>query len=242
MKNKYKIPAVIIALLVISGVLLNYLHINIGGILAGFFGNIGEFVINTIDFLSYPGITILMALESMIFPLPSELVMPFAGFLVAEKTMSFGMVVLASSIGSLIGSLISYWIGYYGGHKFVLKLGKYLLLDVSDLEKTEHWFSKKGVKTIFISRFVPVVRHLISIPAGIGKMDLKKFCLYTILGATIWNTFLTYCGYILGKNWNIIRHYSEYLSIAVAIMIFVAGAYFVSRHFKNKKSLYAREK
>ena len=234
MKNKYKIPAVIIALLVISGVLLTYLHINIGEGLSNILGSIGQFAINVIDFLGYPGIAILMALESMVFPLPSELVMPFAGFLVGEGKMNFGLVVLASSVGSLIGSLISYWIGYYGGKKFVLKLGKYLLLDVSDLEKTEHWFSKKGAKTIFISRFVPVVRHLISIPAGIGKMDLGKFCLYTILGATMWNALLTYCGYLLGKNWNIIRHYSEYLSITVAVLLVVAGVYFVGRHVKNK--------
>ena len=234
MKNKYKIPAVIIALLILSGVLLAYLHINIGEFLVSLFGNIGQFAVNVIDFLGYPGLAILMALESMVFPLPSELVMPFAGFLVGEGKMNFGLVVLASSAGSLIGSLISYWIGYYGGHKFVLKLGKYLLLDVSDLEKTEHWFSKKGSKTIFISRFVPVVRHLISIPAGIGKMDLGKFCLYTILGATMWNAFLTYCGYILGKNWAMIRHYSEYLSITVAVLLVVAGVYFVWRHVRNK--------
>lgn len=195
---------------------------------------LGQFAIRTIEFLGYPGITVLMALESMIVPLPSELVMPFAGFLSVEGKMNFGLVVLFSSLGSLIGSLISYYIGYYGGNKVVLKFGKYLLLDIVDLEKTEKWFQKKGEITIFISRFIPVVRHLISIPAGIGKMNLKKFCLYTILGASIWNAILTFCGYILGQNWNRLRHYSEYVSITVAILLLITGVYFIRRHFKNK--------
>jgi membrane protein DedA with SNARE-associated domain len=234
MKNKHKISAVIIALLAIIALALVFSRFD-GKSLSDIFGNIGQFAINVIGFLGYTGVAVLMALESMIFPLPSELVMPFAGFLVAEGKMNFGLVVLASSIGSLTGSLLSYWIGFYGGNKFVLKLGKYLLLDVSDLEKTEKWFSKKGTKTIFISRFVPVVRHLISIPAGIGKMDLGKFCLYTILGATTWNALLTYAGYLLGKNWSVIRHYSEYVSILVAVLLLIAGTYFVSRHIKNKR-------
>jgi membrane protein DedA with SNARE-associated domain len=122
--------------------------------------------------------------------------------------------------------------GYYGGNKFVLKLGRYLLLDAADLEKTEKWFQKKGKKTIFVSRFIPVVRHLISIPAGIGNMNLKEFCLYTILGAALWNGFLTYCGYVLGNNWNLVQHYSEYLSLAVAAVLLLAGIYFAYRHFK----------
>ena len=197
-------------------------------------GYIGQFAIKTIEFLSYPGIIILMALESMIFPMPSELVMPFAGFLVAEGKMNMGLVTLFSSLGSIIGSLISYFIGYYGGKTFVLKFGKYLLLEVADLEKTEKWFREKGIKTIFISRFIPVVRHLISIPAGIGKMNLKKFCLYTILGATMWNLFLAYCGYVLGKNWDVIKHYSEYISIIVATILVLAGVYFIYHRLRNK--------
>ena len=197
-------------------------------------GIIGQFAINTIEFLGYPGLIILMAMESMVFPLPSELVMPFAGFLAVEGSLNFWLVILFSTLGSIIGSLISYAMGYYGGNKFVLKYGKYLLLDETDLAKTEKWFAKRGEKTIFISRFIPVVRHLISIPAGIGKMNLKKFCLYTIIGAAIWNGILTYCGYILGKNWQSIRHYSEYISITVAVLLVLAGGYFIYRHIKNK--------
>jgi len=234
MKKRGKILAGITAFLAIWVIALVTSPADIGILLSQIFSSIGQFAIKTIEFLGYPGITVLMALESMVFPLPSELVMPFAGFLVVEGNINFGLVILFSSLGSLLGSLISYYAGYYGGNKFVLKLGKYLLLDVTDLEKIEKWFKKKGEKTIFISRFIPVVRHLISIPAGIGKMDIKKFCIYTILGATLWNGLLAYCGYVLGKNWSLVRHYSEYLSIAVATILLLAGIYFVYHHIKNK--------
>ena len=196
---------------------------------------IGQLAVKTIEFLGYPGITLLMILESMVVPLPSELVMPFAGFLAEKGKMNLWLIIFFSSLGSLLGSLISYYLGYYGGKRFVLKFGKYLLLNVTDLEKTERWFQKRGDKTIFFSRFIPVVRHLISIPAGIGKMNLKKFCLYTIAGATLWNSFLAYCGYALGENWNKIRYYSEYFSATITIILLFAGISFVYRHFKNKR-------
>jgi membrane protein DedA with SNARE-associated domain len=176
-----------------------------------------------------------MMLESMVAPVPSELVMPFAGFLAATGRFSFALVVLFSALGSICGSMISYYIGKYGGNKVVVHFGKYLLLDLKDLEKTEKWFSKKGDKTVLISRFIPVVRHLISIPAGIGKMNIKKFAVYTLIGATLWNTFLAYLGFVLGQNWNEVKHYSEYISIPVAILIVLCGVYFVYKHIHDKR-------
>lgn len=234
MRKRAKIVLAVTSLLVLVICGWKYLSIDNLKSLTSILSHIGEFVVNTIGFLGYPGIAVLMALESMIFPMPSELVMPFAGFLVADGKMSFWLIILFSSIGSLAGSLVSYYIGYYGGNRFILKFGKYFLLDVTDLEKTERWFHHKGEKTIFISRFVPVVRHLISIPAGIGKMNLKRFCFYTILGATMWNAFLAYCGYILGQNWELARHYSEYASMVAAVLIVLIGAYFVYHHCRNK--------
>src|SRR3989338_4238193 len=182
-------------------------------------GSIGQWCIDIILYLGYPGLVILMALESMIFPLPSELVMPFAGFLISQGKMSFLGVILASSTGSVLGSLLSYYLGKYGGRRTVLKFGKYLLLDETDLMKTEAWFQKRGGKTIFISRFIPVVRHLISIPAGIGNMRLFPFVIYTLAGATIWNTFLAYLGYVLGNHWEAVRQYSEPFSVVIGILI-----------------------
>ncbi len=196
---------------------------------------IGHLAVQVISSLGYFGVFFLMMLESMIFPIPSELVMPFAGFLAARGTFNFWLVVFFSAFGSLVGSLLSYYIGYYGGKGVVKKFGKYAFLDEHDLDKTHNWFNKKGPRTIFVSRFVPVVRHLISIPAGIGKMDLKKFCIFTVIGATMWNTFLAYLGYVLGSNWESVKKYSEYISIPVAIIVVIVCIFFVHRHFRNKK-------
>jgi membrane protein DedA with SNARE-associated domain len=197
--------------------------------------SLGKLIIIIISSTGYFGVFFLMALESMIAPIPSELVMPFAGFLAADGRFSFTMVVVSSSLGSIVGSLISYYMGKYGGNPLVIKFGKYLFLDVSDLKKTEAWFARRGEKTIFISRFIPVVRHLISIPAGIGKMNLPRFCIYTVIGATLWNTFLAYLGYVLGQNWPKVRHYSEYFSKAAALILVVAFVWFAYRHIRNKR-------
>ena len=195
---------------------------------------IGQLAINIIQAMGYFGLVILMALESMVVPLPAELVMPFAGFLASQGKFSFLYVVIFSTLGSIIGSLISYYMGKYGGEPLVAKFGRYVFLDIHDLEKTKKWFQKRGEITIFISRFIPVVRHLISIPAGIGRMNIIKFSLYTIFGAGLWNAFLTYLGYILGENWESVRGYSEYISITVAVLLVIACVFFARRHLRNK--------
>jgi len=174
---------------------------------------LGGFAVQTTWLLGYPGLVFLMALESMVIPLPSELVLPFTGYLIASGKFSFVLDIFFATLGSLLGSLISYLMGYWGGDKFVRKFGRFVFLDQTDLDRTEHWFTKRGPITIFIARFVPVVRHLISIPAGIGKMDLKKFILYTILGAGVWNSCLLALGFWLGQHWEEVKQYSEYFSI-----------------------------
>lgn len=186
----------------------------------------------------YPVLVILMALESMIAPVPSEIVMPFAGFLIVQGNFTFLGVAIASALGSAIGSLISYWIGIYGGRKFILRFGKYLLLDEGHLEWTEQWFRKAGEKTIFISRFIPIVRHLISIPAGIGRMSLKKFLFYTFLGALIWNVFLAWLGIKLKERWGIVHDYSSQIDIVAIILLALAVGYFIYRHIKKRKAAY----
>jgi membrane protein DedA with SNARE-associated domain len=193
------------------------------------------FCIDIISTIGYPGVFFLMVLESMIVPIPSELVMPFAGFLISRGDFSFLFVIIASSLGSIVGSLISYYIGKYGGNRLVMRYGKYLLLDAEDLLRTEEWFNKRGEYTIFISRFIPVVRHLISIPAGIGNMNLKRFTIYTITGASLWNFILTYSGYLLGKNWSKIEQYTEPFSVTVAALLLLGFVFTAYRHIKHKK-------
>jgi membrane protein DedA with SNARE-associated domain len=192
------------------------------------------FAIDVISKIGYLGVFFLMVMESMVIPIPSELVLPFAGFLISRGDFSFIWVMIASSLGSIIGSLISYYMGKHGGNAFVIRYGKYVLLDVEDLKKTERWFEKRGEYTIFISRFIPVVRHLISIPAGIGKMDLKRFCLYTVAGASMWNFILVYAGYLLGEHWDRIKHYSEPVSFTVAALLVIGFIWFVYRHVRDK--------
>jgi len=185
--------------------------------------------LNIISSLGYLGVFVLMTLESMVFPIPSEAVMPFAGFLVASGSMDFIAVIIASTLGSIFGSLVSYYIGMKG-EIFIEKHGKLFLLNKKDMNSAKAFFKKHGEKTIFVSRFIPVIRHLISIPAGLGRMDLKKFILYTTAGAAMWNAFLAYLGFILKEKWNEIVAYSQYLDIIAVIGLIAFAVWFVRRH------------
>lgn len=182
---------------------------------------------------SYPGVFVLMVLESMVFPIPSEAVMPFAGFLIVTGQFTFTGVIIASTLGSIVGSLASYAMGFYGGKPFIKRFGKYLLLDAHDLEITERFFAKRGDLTIFISRFIPIIRHLISIPAGLGKMNLWKFVIYTILGAGLWNSFLAYVGYKLKENWSEVMKYSHTIDIVVVAVLGLAFLYYAYKVYSN---------
>jgi len=177
---------------------------------------ISEYAVQILDSTSYAGATGLMALESMIFPLPSEAVMPFVGFQVADGKWNLWLAIAATSLGSMIGSWLSYAMGFYGGKPLVLKVGKYLLLNQRDLDRTEQFFHRKaGATIVFIARFVPVIRHFISIPAGIGRMPLLQFSLVTLIGATIWNTFLLGLGMKLRDHWQVVQKYSHQIDIVI---------------------------
>lgn len=196
-----------------------------------------EFIVNlVIESISrggYGALFFLMMLESMVAPVPSEAVMPFAGFLVARKQFNMESAIAASTLGSITGSLISYYIGLYGGRAAVVRLGKYLFLQESHLEWTHKFFETYGDPTIFIGRFIPVVRHLISIPAGIGRMNVLKFSFYTILGAAIWNFILTYVGFRLEEKWELIHAYAEYIDFFIIITIVFIILFLFWRHWEK---------
>jgi membrane protein DedA with SNARE-associated domain len=198
---------------------------------------VATYATQLIENLGYPGVFILMVMESMVFPIPSEAVMPFAGFLIVQKTFTFWQVALISTLGSIAGSLASYAIGYYGGMPFVKKFGKYALLDPKELETTEHFFQKRGDITILICRFIPVVRHLISIPAGVGKMNLMKFSIFTIIGAGIWNCILAYIGCILKSNWAQVMKYSHIIDIVVVLVLIGLVGLYIARHLRRKSEI-----
>jgi membrane protein DedA with SNARE-associated domain len=195
---------------------------------------VSKLAIPCLEQAGYLGATFLMALESMVVPIPSEAVMPFVGFLVADGRWDLRLAILAASLGSLIGSAVSYAMGYYGGRPFVLKVGRYMLLNPHDLEMTERFFGRRqGALAIFISRFTPVVRHLISIPAGTGKMKTLPFLTATLLGATLWNTFLLVCGMYLRQRWEVVLQYSHQVDLGVGVLLVAGMALFVIIRWKR---------
>lgn len=193
------------------------------------------YITDFISFTGYIGIAVLMMFESMIAPVPSEAVMPFAGFLINEGRFSWFGVTMASTSGTISGSLLSYYMGKYGGRPFIKKFGKYLLLDEHHLDLTEKFFNKYGDKAIFISRFIPIVRHLISIPAGVGNMNVAKFVVYTAVGGTIWNMFLAYVGFKLKEHWELIHEYDKYVDLVALFGLSVFAAYLFYKLYKSAK-------
>ncbi len=203
---------------------------------------ISEYAIKCLDATGYFGAGLLMALESMIAPIPSEAVMPFVGFLVADGKWSLWPAIAVTSLGSLIGSVISYVMGYYGGKPVVLRVGKYLLLDREDLELTERFFHRRsGVWVIFVSRFIPVIRHLISIPAGTGRMPLRSFLAATLIGATLWNSLLLAVGMKLREHWEVVQKYSHQADVVVVALLLAAAAWFFRSRISRKPSEQAAE-
>lgn len=151
--------------------------------------------------VGYPGVFVLITLESTLVPIPSEIVMPFAGFMASQGEFSLPVILIINSVAALLGSGLCYWIGVVGGRPFLERYGKYFLVRQHDIAKTEAFFAKHGQKTILIARFVPVIRHVISVPAGIARMPLRAFFLQTFLGSTIWGGALILLGYYVGANW-----------------------------------------
>ena len=184
----------------------------------------------TILKLGYPGIFLLMAMESSVIPIPSEFVMPPAGYWAAEGKMNIVVAILCGTMGSLIGAYANYFAAHYLGRPLVLRYGKYVGITEHKFAKVEAFFHKHGEISTFIGRLLPVVRHLISIPAGLAGMHHWKFSLYTVLGAGIWCTVLAWIGYFIGENQALILRYSHKAVIGVIIFSVVLVAIYVRRH------------
>ena len=176
-----------------------------------------------------------MAAESMLLPVPSEAVMPFAGFLVSAGQFDFWTVAVLSALGCLFGSLLSYAIGYYGALPLVERYGKYVLVEKKHLTWTERYFAKHGSITVFVCRFIPVVRHISSIPAGAARMNLWTFSLYSLAGAFLWNTFLLWLGVQLGAQWTTISQYTKILDVIVIVCLGAAVIYLAHKLRKFRR-------
>jgi len=202
-----------------------------------------DLIISGIGYLGYGGIIVFMALESACIPIPSEVIMPLAGYNAYKGTLDLVGTVLAGSLGCMLGSLVAYYIGLKLGRPFIKRYGKYILIHEDDLEAAEKWFARYGGKATFIARLLPIVRTFISLPAGIGKMEIKRFTLYSFVGSIPWCAFLAYMGYILGDSWRIIfDQYGHYVDLAVVLGVIVLAAYVIYAHKKRKRKAAEREK
>ena len=193
------------------------------------------FIENTISSIGPFGVSILMAIESCNIPLPSEAILPFAGFLVSKGVMNIHQAAWAGAFGCVLGSIPSYYLGYFGGRPFVEKYGKYFLISHKDLDMADKWEQKYGNFAFFICRMLPVVRTFISLPAGILKANIFQFTLFTFLGSLIWSYPLVYVGMKLGEHRGAISHFLHKFDVAIIFICIVLFGVYLKHHFDNLK-------
>lgn len=188
-------------------------------------------IITIISTSGYLGVFLLMSAESALIPIPSEVTMPFAGYLATTGRFNIYLVILTGAFANLIGSILAYWLGYWGEEHVVRilikKYGKYLLLTEGEYDRSERWFRKYGEKITFFSRILPIVRTFISLPAGVAKMNFWKFSFFTFFGSLIWSGLLVYIGFVLGKNWQSISGYYRKFEFLIILAVVALGIYYI---------------
>jgi membrane protein DedA with SNARE-associated domain len=192
------------------------------------------FIQSVIGFTGYGGITLLMAIESACIPLPSELIMPFAGYLAYQGRFNLFWLATAGAIGCNVGSLVAYEIGFYGGRPLVEKYGRWVLLSPHELDWAEKFFARWGYLAVFAGRLLPVVRTFIALPAGVGRMPRGRFHLYTFLGSWPWCLALAWLGMKLGENWRSLGKYFHQFDAVIGVLLLAAIAYFLWTHWNNR--------
>ena len=197
------------------------------------------FIITTINALGYSGVVLLMAIESACIPLPSEIIMPFAGSLVPRRFTLWGLG-LAGAIGCVLGSLAAYGVGMYGGRPLIERYGRYVLISRHDLDLADRWFEKYGESIVFTARLLPIIRTFIAFPAGVARMNLTKFVVYTFLGSYPWCYGLAYAGKVLGDNWESLREYFHKFDLVIGALIMLGVVWWIRRHIRLERSAAAR--
>ena len=187
----------------------------------------------------YVAVAVLMAAENACIPIPSELILGFAGYLVSAGHMTFSGALLAGMIGGLLGSVFAYEVGAHGGRPFVDKYGKYFFIKKSHVDTAQDWFDRYGLKAVFFSRMLPVIRTFISLPAGFARVDPKRFFTYTIAGSLPWTAAILYAGLMLGENWTDLMEYGHEASLIFVVCSVVAIVYFYLK-WKKKKQRHLR--
>ncbi len=206
---------------------------------------LSAFVVATISALGYPGIVLLMGIESACIPLPSEVIMPFSGYLVYSGRFNLWAVAVAGAVGCVLGSLVAYWVGMYGGRPLIEKYGRYVLVSRRDLDLADRWFARYGELIVFTSRLLPVIRTFIAFPAGVARMNLPRFVAYTFLGSLPWCLGLAYVGQKLGEQWDkndTLRSWFHRFDFVIVIIGVLAIVWWVWRHIKESRRDEASEK
>jgi membrane protein DedA with SNARE-associated domain len=195
---------------------------------------LASFIITVISRSGYWGIVLLMSIESACIPLPSEVIMPFSGYLVSVRRFHLGWVALAGALGCNLGSLVAYYVGSLGGRPLVEKYGRYVLLTHHDLEMADRFFARYGDWAVFLARLLPVIRTFIAFPAGVARMNFLRFNLYTFLGSLPWCWGLAYAGLKLGQRWTALREYFHRFDTILGILIVLGAAWFIRNRWKNR--------
>ena len=196
------------------------------------------FIVAVISKMGYMGIVLLMAIESACIPLPSEIIMPFSGYLVSRGEMNLWGVGVAGAVGCVLGSLVAYWVGMYGGRPFIEKYGRYILLSRHDLDIADRWFAKYGEVIVFVSRLLPAIRTFIAFPAGVARMNLTRFVIYTFAGSLPWCLGLAYAGQKLGEQWDkddTLKTWFHRFDFLIGIVGALFDAWWIWRHIKHSR-------
>jgi membrane protein DedA with SNARE-associated domain len=200
---------------------------------AKLFSLLAAAIIGLITRTGYLGIVLLMGIESACIPLPSEVIMPFSGYLVFKGTLVLWIVVLAGALGCVLGSLLAYAVGAWGGRRLVERYGKYVLVSRRNLDLADRWFREHGSVIIFVGRLLPVVRTFIAFPAGIARMSIWRFCLYTFLGSLIWCALLAWIGVKLGEHWDTLGGWFHRFDAVILVALLVAFGLYVWRYLRH---------
>ncbi|MCX5781487.1 MAG: DedA family protein [Elusimicrobia bacterium] len=193
------------------------------------------FIISTINRMGYIGIVLLMAIESACIPLPSEVIMPFSGYLVSQGAFNLWIVALMGAIGCVLGSIVAYYAGMWGGRVWIEKYGKYVLISHHDLDMADRWFEKHGDITVFFARLLPVIRTFIAFPAGVARMKMFPFIVYTFVGSYIWCLVLAWIGKRLGEHWDYLKVYFHKFDLVIGIVIVAGIVWYIKRHINSFK-------